>query len=337
MATTSKQIRAHGSTNRTSVGEKQDVRPNGGGITAPNFVEKTKMKNQVPRFNLTYVKPSTVDGKLVVRVPQSLTVEGHGNQKPVNLLPIWVQFPHLSLDLWKEETLSMLASQLGKPLFADRLTLDMSRLSFTQVCAKVNVESELFDEIVVEYANKVTTVQRVVYEWVPQGCKKYKIFGHVEQGKMCEDVECKGKESEGKKVDDNVQVEDVCVDGKGEVETGEEEWQTKPIRKGREAPFQTPLVTPVNLVVINNVGSRYLMLNSVEEGLDDDSSQHTNEEEGENMVLMFRFLIKRKEIVKARILRRRGGDPIRINGYSLLEHQGIKQSLEAKANKKIEE
>ncbi|GAA0158739.1 hypothetical protein LIER_15685 [Lithospermum erythrorhizon] len=44
-------------------------------------------------------------------------------EKPdVDNLPIWVQYPHLPIDLWTPEALSRISSQMGKPLFADRNT-----------------------------------------------------------------------------------------------------------------------------------------------------------------------------------------------------------------------
>ncbi|GAA0158706.1 hypothetical protein LIER_38714 [Lithospermum erythrorhizon] len=45
----------------------------------------------------------------------------------VDLLPIWVQFPHLPLDLWTAEALSILSSRIGTPLFSNRTTSEMSR------------------------------------------------------------------------------------------------------------------------------------------------------------------------------------------------------------------
>ncbi|GAA0171575.1 hypothetical protein LIER_25573 [Lithospermum erythrorhizon] len=102
----------------------------------------------------------------------------------VDVLPIWIQFPNLPLDLWTTEALSILASHVGVPLFDDRTTSEQSRLGHARVCVEIRVEDELFDEMTVRYASGQEYTQRVVYEWVPFKCSKCKKFGHG-------DVACK--------------------------------------------------------------------------------------------------------------------------------------------------
>ncbi|GAA0173496.1 hypothetical protein LIER_43948 [Lithospermum erythrorhizon] len=107
---------------------------------------------------------------------------GMALEKPdVDNLPIWVQYPHLPIDLWTPEALSRISSQLGKPLFADRNTSEQRRLGYARVCVEVKVESTLFEEIPIKYANGYVHYQKVHYEWVPSKCMKCKVFGHNDQ------------------------------------------------------------------------------------------------------------------------------------------------------------
>ncbi|GAA0147297.1 hypothetical protein LIER_42947 [Lithospermum erythrorhizon] len=107
---------------------------------------------------------------------------GMALEKPdVDNLPIWVQYPHLPIDLWTTEVLSQISSQMGKPLFADWNTSEQRRLGYTRVCVEVKVDSTLFEEIPVKYANRYVHYQKVHYEWVPSKCSKCKVFGHTDQ------------------------------------------------------------------------------------------------------------------------------------------------------------
>ncbi|GAA0145777.1 hypothetical protein LIER_36183 [Lithospermum erythrorhizon] len=70
---------------------------------------------------------------------------------------------------------------MGKPLFADRNTSEQRRLGYAIVCVEVKVDSTLFEEIPVKYANGYVHYQKVHYEWVPSKCSKCKVFGHTDQ------------------------------------------------------------------------------------------------------------------------------------------------------------
>ena len=44
------------------------------------------------------------------------------------------------LDYWAEEGLSYIASAVGKPLYADTMTISCMRLSFARICVEVDVD-----------------------------------------------------------------------------------------------------------------------------------------------------------------------------------------------------
>ncbi|GAA0176161.1 hypothetical protein LIER_29206 [Lithospermum erythrorhizon] len=53
----------------------------------------------------------------------------------------------LPLNLWTPEALSIIASQIIVPLYADRTTSEQNRLTYARVCVEVSVYNVLFDEL----------------------------------------------------------------------------------------------------------------------------------------------------------------------------------------------
>ncbi|GAA0159380.1 hypothetical protein LIER_16168 [Lithospermum erythrorhizon] len=60
------------------------------------------------------------------------------------------------MDFWTAEALSILASEVGFPLFADRTTSERTRLAYARVCVETGVENELFEELPVKVAQAFT-------------------------------------------------------------------------------------------------------------------------------------------------------------------------------------
>lgn len=74
----------------------------------------------------------------------------YGKKKEVSALPLWVKFPGLRLHLWSEKMLGKIVSVIGKPLFIDKLTVDIARLSYPRVCIEVNAEDGLPNSIEIQ-------------------------------------------------------------------------------------------------------------------------------------------------------------------------------------------
>ncbi|XP_074305562.1 uncharacterized protein LOC141640780 [Silene latifolia] len=99
----------------------------------------------------------------------------------VSCVPIWVLFPDLDPFLWTEDTLSKMASLIGKPLFADYPATMKTRLSFAGVLVEVDIASELSKTVTIKTPFIDHSVQRIHYEWLPYHCKGCGKLGHVVQ------------------------------------------------------------------------------------------------------------------------------------------------------------
>lgn len=115
------------------------------------------------------------DQKPMVVVPWKENMEVRSD---IERVPVWVQFPHLPLKFWGAENLCRLASQLGKPLEIDLLTLKRDRAQFARVQILMEITEELVE--MVKYFDEEGRIQsqRVSYEWKPVRCKTCRGYGH---------------------------------------------------------------------------------------------------------------------------------------------------------------
>nr|XP_016502654.1 PREDICTED: uncharacterized protein LOC107820826 [Nicotiana tabacum] len=63
----------------------------------------------------------------------------------VSVIPLWIKFPGLPLGFWSIEALSKLASVVGKPLYTDRITTKMEKVSYARVLVEADVSHPLPD------------------------------------------------------------------------------------------------------------------------------------------------------------------------------------------------
>ncbi|XP_050233027.1 uncharacterized protein LOC126681527 [Mercurialis annua] len=82
-------------------------------------------------------------------------------------VPVWVKFPLLPWKFWNPNSLSSIASTLGKPLFADRYTRERSRLAYARILIDLRLKGIFPDVVVIEDSNGEQTTQFVEYEWKP--------------------------------------------------------------------------------------------------------------------------------------------------------------------------
>jgi len=99
------------------------------------------------------------------------------------MLPVWVNFFYLPMELWGPEGLNRVASAIGKPLQVDRMTATKRRISYARVCIDMSAENEPIEELTVQFNNPKTGNREAVnvkvqYQWTPTRCAKCKSFGH---------------------------------------------------------------------------------------------------------------------------------------------------------------
>ncbi|XP_020691185.1 uncharacterized protein LOC110105861 [Dendrobium catenatum] len=90
---------------------------------------------------------------------------------------IWVKMHDLLLACWNSEGISRIASKIGIPVTADKLTEQMTKLTYACICVLVDNLATYPDEIQVSLDGDVVTL-RVQYEWRPNPCDHCKSFMH---------------------------------------------------------------------------------------------------------------------------------------------------------------
>ncbi|GJT36585.1 zinc knuckle CX2CX4HX4C containing protein [Tanacetum coccineum] len=106
----------------------------------------------------------------------------------ITTVPVWVKLHNVPIVAYSEIGLSLLTTQLGKPIMLDRYTSNMcvnfwGRNSYARALIEVSAEKELMESIVIAIpidnglGNTLETIE-VKYEWKPPRCTTYKTFDH---------------------------------------------------------------------------------------------------------------------------------------------------------------
>ncbi|XP_050213937.1 uncharacterized protein LOC126665243 [Mercurialis annua] len=93
-------------------------------------------------------------------------------------VPVWVKFSMLLWEFWNPNSLSSIASILGRPLFADKCTRDRSRLAYARVLIEMKLNGVFPDIVVIEDGEGMQHTQMVEYEWKPIVCEVCNKLGH---------------------------------------------------------------------------------------------------------------------------------------------------------------
>nr|GEZ93843.1 hypothetical protein [Tanacetum cinerariifolium] len=103
--------------------------------------------------------------------------------------PVWVKFHHVPIVAYSEVGLSLILTQVGKPITLDSYTSNMcvsswGRSTYARVLIEVSAENELKDELVVaipvgkDMEHTLATVF-IEYEWKPPCCSTCLVFAHT--------------------------------------------------------------------------------------------------------------------------------------------------------------
>nr|GEV67652.1 hypothetical protein [Tanacetum cinerariifolium] len=106
---------------------------------------------------------------------------------------VWVKMYNVSVLAYSEDGLSLIATQIGKPIMLDAFTSSMyveswGRISFARDLIKVSASFALKKEVIMAVSEDegdgyVKEVIRVEYEWKPPQCVDCQSFGH--DSKLC--------------------------------------------------------------------------------------------------------------------------------------------------------
>ncbi|KAL0456728.1 UNVERIFIED_CONTAM: hypothetical protein Slati_1012000 [Sesamum latifolium] len=87
---------------------------------------------------------------------------------------VWIKMRHLPVELWTTEGLSIVASEIGKPLYQDATTRACMRLDFARVCVMLDISSKLPKHVIImiskEDASETACKVDIEYEWLPLKC-----------------------------------------------------------------------------------------------------------------------------------------------------------------------
>ncbi|GJV68149.1 zinc knuckle CX2CX4HX4C containing protein [Tanacetum coccineum] len=85
-------------------------------------------------------------------------------KEELTLIPVWVKIHDVPIQVFLEDGISLIASQIGKPIMLDSYTSSMCIESWGRKALGMRIRMET---VCVEY------------EWKPPRCKQCKIFGHM--------------------------------------------------------------------------------------------------------------------------------------------------------------
>ncbi|GJW04781.1 reverse transcriptase domain-containing protein [Tanacetum coccineum] len=106
----------------------------------------------------------------------------------VTKVPVWVKLYNVPVLAYSEDGLSLLATQIGKPIMLDAFTSSMcveswGRISFARALIEIDAVVGLKKEVIMAIPEEegdgyIKEIVRVEYEWKPPHCFDCKSFGH---------------------------------------------------------------------------------------------------------------------------------------------------------------
>ncbi|GKD43560.1 putative reverse transcriptase domain, reverse transcriptase zinc-binding domain protein [Tanacetum coccineum] len=110
------------------------------------------------------------------------------NRDEITKVPVWIKLRKIPLVAYSEDGLSLIATQIGKPIMLDAFTSSMcceswGRIGYARALVEINANMQLKKEVIMVvlmedgegYTREVISVE---YEWKPPHCIECKTFGH---------------------------------------------------------------------------------------------------------------------------------------------------------------
>ncbi|XP_016469076.1 uncharacterized protein LOC107791505 [Nicotiana tabacum] len=136
-----------------------------------------KFQSMVDMHKVFYDGPHTINNRpIIVKI---WTPDFDLSQEFLADIPLWVILPKLPMSCWGSESLSKIASAIGKLLFADECTTKQTRISYARMLIEVNITKTLPTEITVMDPRGRKLQQQLAYDWKPNYCDKCQMIGHI--------------------------------------------------------------------------------------------------------------------------------------------------------------
>nr|GFA54515.1 hypothetical protein [Tanacetum cinerariifolium] len=109
----------------------------------------------------------------------------------VKTAPVWIKLHHVPIVAYTEGGLSLITTQIGKPIMLDSYTCNMcvsswGRSSYARALIEVSIEKALMESIVIaiplgkDKGHSLATVE-IEYEWKPPRCDARLVFDHTSE------------------------------------------------------------------------------------------------------------------------------------------------------------
>jgi len=83
------------------------------------------------------------------------------------------------MKFWSAKCLSHIASGVGKPLYADKMTEEQQRLGYARVLVEIDTKSVCPKEVNICRKNGSSVTIEIEYQWLPPKCSTCGGFGRV--------------------------------------------------------------------------------------------------------------------------------------------------------------
>ena len=121
--------------------------------------------------------PWLIDGRpLVLR---RWSIDFNFDRDMLMSVPMWIKFPTLQLHLWSQELLGRLVSVVGTPLYMDRTTTGVERISFARCFVEVSAVKPPPSSILIQRKSGKIEKVDVAYECDIPHCNLCHSFGHL--------------------------------------------------------------------------------------------------------------------------------------------------------------
>ncbi|KAG6484327.1 hypothetical protein ZIOFF_061132 [Zingiber officinale] len=99
-------------------------------------------------------------------------------------IPAWIQIHKLPPDCWTSKVLGLIGSEIGKPLYTDKLTQTRERLTYARLLVEVSVIGEKVKMVPITLPTGVQLDLEIIYESMPDFCEECRRIGHQKEDCM---------------------------------------------------------------------------------------------------------------------------------------------------------
>ncbi|XP_042396370.1 uncharacterized protein LOC121986466 [Zingiber officinale] len=96
-------------------------------------------------------------------------------------VPAWVQIHGLPPDCWSPKVLGLIGSEIGRPMYTDKLTRTRERLTYARLLVEVSVHDERIREVPITLPTGAQLDLRIIYEVMPDFCDDCRRLGHCKK------------------------------------------------------------------------------------------------------------------------------------------------------------